>query len=536
MDSVADTEAAGTCGIHPGQQAYTNSLRRLESGMATSEILHRPPSPQAVPGRRSVVQAAGSPSTTATAFKSVLIMATDVMAVIAALYAASHLRLDHPFAGWIGTGQAFSNATLVPAHLGYLAWFVAALLIVSHREGLYRPAQIQSAWNEANRTVQASLMAGLLLSGSMYMTHNTTISRALVVYLVLLTTVLLCTSRAFWRHSMHRRYERGIDTRNVLIAGPSRVGEVLRKQMVRNRRLGRNFKGFVEIGEGREAAAEPGLIVGCLDDIRALARQHFVDEIIIADHCLTAEVIDLIEAARELEIEVLVVPGFYDELTPEAPIEYLGDFPVVALHHRDDRVIPLFAKRAVDFVVSFGILIVLAPTFLLVALAVKLDSPGPVLYVSDRIGRKGRLFHCFKFRTMVADAERMKAALAAKNERDGILFKMRNDPRITRVGRLLRKYSLDELPQILNVLLGDMSLVGPRPPIASEVARYEVEHFRRLEVLPGLTGLWQVRARQDPSFERYVALDLAYVENWSLWLDLKILVKTAEVVLRGTGS
>jgi lipopolysaccharide/colanic/teichoic acid biosynthesis glycosyltransferase len=137
---------------------------------------------------------------------------------------------------------------------------------------------------------------------------------------------------------------------------------------------------------------------------------------------------------------------------------------------------------------------------------------------------------------MVADAEKLKASLTGANERDGILFKIKNDPRITSVGRFLRKYSLDELPQIFNVLRGDMSLVGPRPPIASEVARYELEHYRRLEVLPGLTGLWQIKARHDPSFEQYVALDLAYIENWNLWLDLKILVRTAEVVLRGTGS
>ena len=136
---------------------------------------------------------------------------------------------------------------------------------------------------------------------------------------------------------------------------------------------------------------------------------------------------------------------------------------------------------------------------------------------------------------MVANAEQLKSTLAALNERDGILFKIRKDPRLTRIGRILRKFSLDELPQLFNVFCGDMSLVGPRPPLATEVGQYELEHFRRLEVLPGITGLWQVHARQDPSFNRYVALDLAYVENWSFWLDLKIMVKTAEVVLRGTG-
>ena len=137
---------------------------------------------------------------------------------------------------------------------------------------------------------------------------------------------------------------------------------------------------------------------------------------------------------------------------------------------------------------------------------------------------------------MVVNADELTHTLASLNERDGILFKITKDPRATNIGRILRKFSLDELPQLFNVLGGDMSLVGPRPPLAREVGQYELEHFRRLEVLPGITGLWQVRARQDPSFTRYVALDLAYVENWSFWLDLKILVKTAEVVLRGTGS
>jgi len=178
----------------------------------------------------------------------------------------------------------------------------------------------------------------------------------------------------------------------------------------------------------------------------------------------------------------------------------------------------------------------LAPLFLAISLLIKLTSAGPAFYVSERIGRKGRVFRLWKFRTMIFGADRMKAALASANERSGILFKIKNDPRITPIGRFLRKFSLDELPQLFNVLLGDMSLVGPRPPLANEVAQYEVKHYRRLDVLPGLTGLWQVRARHDPSFDQYVALDIAYVENWNFWMDLKILVQTAEVVLRGTGS
>jgi exopolysaccharide biosynthesis polyprenyl glycosylphosphotransferase len=232
---------------------------------------------------------------------------------------------------------------------------------------------------------------------------------------------------------------------------------------------------------------------------------------------------------------VLVVPGFYDELTPDAPVDYLGNLPVVALHRRNGKLIGHLLKRVCDLGLASFFMVALLPTFLIIPLLIRLDSPGPVFYISRRIGKKGRVFACYKFRTMVANADQLRPTLAALNERDGILFKITKDPRLTKLGRILRKYSLDELPQLMNVLLGDMSLVGPRPPLANEVGQYELEHFRRLEVLPGITGLWQVHARQDPSFNRYVALDLAYVENWSLWLDLKILLRTAEVVLRGTG-
>jgi lipopolysaccharide/colanic/teichoic acid biosynthesis glycosyltransferase len=180
--------------------------------------------------------------------------------------------------------------------------------------------------------------------------------------------------------------------------------------------------------------------------------------------------------------------------------------------------------------------VLLSPVLLAIAIAVRSDSPGPIFYGSERIGKKARVFRCLKFRTMVPDAERRRTEVLHMNERDSVLFKITNDPRITRTGRFLRKYSLDELPQLINVLRGDMSMVGPRPPIASEVKRYELNHLRRLDVVPGITGLWQVQARQDPSFDSYISLDTAYIENWSLWLDIKILVRTVGVVIAGTGT
>lgn len=469
---------------------------------------------------------------------AIFMMVSDVIAVLVALYFALHLGLDRLFGQWISIEQAISEGPSLRTQLGFLLWFIGVLLVVNRSQGLYGSLRIQTILNEQRKTVQSCLVAGLLLCGGLYMTHNATISRAVVVYLVCLTTVLLCAVRGIWRYSIHRDYEKGLAAKNVVILGASHMGEAVRAQLNKNRRLGRTFKGFITTHEHNRRAADQNsdLIVGKLCELRHLVRRHFIDEIIIAESCATPVVVEIVELARELDVEVLVIPGFYEDATTEAPIFYLGDFPVAALHSRDDRVIARLFKRVVDFVLSTILLVLLAPVMLLIAVAIKLTSSGQIFYISDRIGRKGRVFHLWKFRTMVPNAEKLKASLISENERDGILFKIKNDPRITPLGRFLRKYSLDELPQIFNVLLGDMSLVGPRPPIASEVAKYELEHYRRLEVLPGLTGLWQVKARHDPSFEQYVALDLAYIENWNLWLDLKILLRTAEVVFRGTGS
>jgi lipopolysaccharide/colanic/teichoic acid biosynthesis glycosyltransferase len=192
-------------------------------------------------------------------------------------------------------------------------------------------------------------------------------------------------------------------------------------------------------------------------------------------------------------------------------------------------------KRVLDLTLSLLMLCSLWPLMVAAAVAIQLSESGPVFYVSERIGRNGRLFRCYKFRTMIVQAELLQEELRGRNERDEILFKVAGDPRVTRVGRILRKYSVDELPQLLNVLRGEMSLIGPRPPLLSEVARYKPEHFARLTVLPGMTGLWQVHCRNSPSFADYINLDLAYIKHRSLWLDIRILWRTIGVVLAGTG-
>ena len=417
----------------------------------------------------------------------------------------------------------------------YLGWFAFLLIFFSRSYGLYGPVLNRSGLHELRMTVQATLTAGLLLCGTLYIRHAIVVSRVVVVIVVLLTAALVCIRRAVWRSVVYSRYREGLETRNVLIIGAGRVAHALRNHLESLRHLGFRFKGFVALTE-REAESGDSDIIGDVRNCLSLARSLFVDEIFFSVPAEKRLVISIVEEARGLGIDVRVVPDLYDGLAWNAPVEYIGQFPTIPLHRRDLPIGDFIVKRAMDIIVSIIGMVVLAPFIAVLALLIRLDSRGPIFYKAQRIGRKGRTFSCYKFRTMCEDAERQKEKLKHMNERDSILFKITNDPRITRIGHFLRKYSLDELPQFYNVLRGDMSLVGPRPPVASEVEQYDLSHLRRLDVLPGMTGLWQVEARQDPSFDSYISLDTAYVENWSLWLDMKILARTVGVVLSGTGS
>jgi exopolysaccharide biosynthesis polyprenyl glycosylphosphotransferase len=235
-------------------------------------------------------------------------------------------------------------------------------------------------------------------------------------------------------------------------------------------------------------------------------------------------------------VDLVVAPALMEVAGPRTSIRPVAGLPLLHVEHPELSGGRRLAKSAFDRVGAGLALIFLWPVLACIAVAIRLDSKGPALFRQVRVGRDGREFTVLKFRTMVPDAERRKAALVQYNDHDGVLFKIRNDPRITRTGGWLRRYSLDELPQLINVLRGDMSLVGPRPPLPEEVAQYGDDVRRRLVVRPGMTGLWQVSGRSDLSWEESVRLDLRYVENWSLTLDLMILWKTWSAVARGSGA
>ena len=417
----------------------------------------------------------------------------------------------------------------------YIGWFGVCLVFFTRSYGLYGPIQNRSGLHEQRMTIQATLTAGLLLCGTLYLSNGEMISRIIIALMVIFTGVLLTVRRALWRSLVYRRYRAGVETRNVLIVGAGRVGHALRNHIESLQYLGFRFKGFVALTE-KEAESGDADVIGDVRNCLSLARSLFVDEIFFSVPAEKKLVIAMVEEARIAGIDVRVVPDLYDGLAWNAKVEYIGQFPTIPLHRKDFPIGAFLLKRVLDITVSSIALLMTSPVMLGIAIAVRMDSEGSTFYKAQRIGRKGRTFSCYKFRTMVSNADKLKAELEHMNERDSVLFKIAKDPRITHVGKVLRKYSLDELPQFYNVLRGDMSLVGPRPPMASEVEKYDLAHLRRLDVLPGITGLWQVEARQDPSFDSYISLDTAYVENWSFLMDLRILARTVGVVLSGTGS
>ena len=326
------------------------------------------------------------------------------------------------------------------------------------------------------------------------------------------------------RHHTARSQREAFHARHVMVVGNPSFGQAV-------------FESIRRDGGGREV--REFLLDRCLLDLHGaalmsqLTRQACIDEVIIA----TADPSILQAAVREARrnrLDVYVVP----ELSGVHALacEYAGGVPLMKVAEQRCPEWELAGKRSLDVVLSAVGLAALLPVLGLIAILIRLESSGPVLYRSARVGQKGRRFNCCKFRTMIAGADATKAKLRALNQRSGAFFKIADDPRVTRVGRVLRRYSLDELPQLWNVLRGDMSLVGPRPHPPDDVARYGTEDLRRLDFVPGITGLWQVTARQDPSFQRCVELDVEYIESWSLWLDFRILWQTIGVVLQGTGA
>jgi exopolysaccharide biosynthesis polyprenyl glycosylphosphotransferase len=426
---------------------------------------------------------------------------------------------------------------LTSHHWAFLYMYSVLFMLFAYAKKMYLPPRRPEFSRQAMEVVKVSLTAALALSAFIYVSGDKTISRGVIGGTLILSVALLIAWRAFLRFP-------GVggltEARNVLIVGAGPAGRALQQYLEETPQLGYSVKGFVD---RRSFPREPlpqntypdKPILGGVSNLESILRVHFIDEVLVTLPTARELIKEVVARARLFGTQVRVVTDLYDGLALGAPIESMGEFPTVTLHSQPIPTLQLTIKRSTDAIFSAIALLLLSPVFLLIAILIKLGSKGPVFYSSVRLGKKGNTFICHKFRTMIADAEKQKESLQHLNERDAILFKISNDPRITKLGRFLRKWSLDELPQLWNVMKGDMSLVGPRPPIPDEYKQYAVEHLRRLEVLPGLTGLWQVHSRQSPSFDDYIRLDLEYVDSWSVWLDVTLIAKTIRVVLAGTG-
>jgi exopolysaccharide biosynthesis polyprenyl glycosylphosphotransferase len=429
--------------------------------------------------------------------------------------------------------QPLEMSQLFPAkpYLAFFLLYAALIVLCCAFQDLYRRLDNFYGREESWNVLKAVAIATLLLAVFIYLSGHKDISRLWVSCSAVLNVATLIAWRKVLRRVVTRRVEQGIGARNAVIVGAGKMGQALAQCLERNKQLGYLNKGFLDQNHNGDTR-----ILGKIEDLARIARAHFIDDVFVTIPSAREVVKNVALVARMNHLSVKVLPEFYDGLGWNVPMERLGDFPVRVLHWEPIPTLGLLCKRTIDVVVATVGLILAAPLCALISAAVKLDSPGPVFYRHKRVGRKGRPFCCFKFRTMVADADALKEHMRHLNERQGPFFKMSDDPRITKVGKFLRQYSLDEIPQFWNVLAGDMSLVGPRPHPLDDYKRYSLEHLRRLDVKPGVTGLWQVSARKDPSFEKSIDLDSRYIENWNLALDFKILLKTIPVVLRGEGQ
>jgi exopolysaccharide biosynthesis polyprenyl glycosylphosphotransferase len=425
--------------------------------------------------------------------------------------------------------RSFNYAEGAPLSLLGIALLHASLItLMGYTEGLHAGAR--------DLRKQAGILGKSVLWATMVLCLASALQGAPWTISGLYCGAGLLHFSALWTWRRHtawynRRVQPNGEVRNVLIIGAGGVGRRVASYVERHPEAGRTVCGFLDnerpLGKG---------VIGRVCDLARMARTGFVDEVILAaphDRKLTVEVV---REAQRLHLDVEIVPELFGCKPAEAEFERVGDLPVICLHAERLPSAALILKRMVDVVGSGAALSLLSPLLIVIGGLIKADSRGPVLYCAPRAGRKGRLFRCYKFRTMVSGADALKDDLRQNNQRSGPFFKMTDDPRITRLGRLLRRYSLDELPQLWNVLKGDMSLVGPRPHPLDDVAGYEIEHLARLDVTPGITGLWQVTARRDPSFQRGMELDREYIRTWTLRSDMRILLRTFLAVARGSGD
>jgi exopolysaccharide biosynthesis polyprenyl glycosylphosphotransferase len=416
-------------------------------------------------------------------------------------------------------------------------WITVGLIAIFAVRGLYfiRPT---GSWFRQARVIISSATLGLtILVAYYFVTESTSNSRLLVPVVWATAIVVLCVFRLIVSSIMGLLYRLGVAETRVLVVGSGRLSKLIMQHMAANPNLGYSVVGFLH--DLNEPPSDFGRfkMLGTLEDLGMVIRSMQIDEVIIAlpSH-LHQQSIRSVRLLERLGTSFKLVPDLYELSLSRIDMETIEGIPLIGIKQVSLNVPQRIVTRVVDVTLSLLVLVIGLPLWLLIALAIKLTSRGPVIYKQVRIGLRGVPFQVYKFRTMYKDADQQLPDLLPYNEAQGPLFKIREDPRITPVGKFLRRISFDEVPQFINILRGEMSLVGPRPPLPQEVAKYEDWQKGRLAMTPGLTGLWQVRGRSDISFDEGVLMDLYYIENWSLRLYFQILLRTIPAVLFSRGA
>ncbi len=427
----------------------------------------------------------------------------------------------------------------IPALAHHLPWLGLALLLwpaLARMAGAYGQYRTRSQRDEVVRLAHATGALLLVLAAASFLRQDRQLSRALLVLWHALALGLLAGSRVALRSAAREARRRGYNTRAFAVVGTGPLARTMRARLLARPELGFTFAGFV-LEDDTSRRSLPGPVLGRADELAAVLERRPIDLVVLAvGRDRLAELADAVSVCQEQGVTVKIGLDLFPEHAARLTVEELEGIPVLSYASTPQEVLPLLVKRAFDVTASALALAVLSPFLLGVALLVRLEGRGPVLFRQRRVGLHGREFTLYKFRSMRVGAEAERARLLARNEMDGPVFKLRDDPRVTRVGRVLRRTSVDELPQLWNVLRGEMSLVGPRPPLPDEVRRYERWQRRRLSVKPGLTCTWQVSGRSEVGFRRWMELDLAYIDGWSLWGDVRIVLQTIPAVLRGRGA
>ena len=435
----------------------------------------------------------------------------------------------------IGREVAEQDYLPLGSYAGIQLTFAALMLATFWLKGLYRPRRRISWADEFTIFATGSLISVAILIVGVFYFRPFGYSRLTFIYAFVLCFVFLTVSRIVVSLIRDHRRRRGLGLRRVLVVGGSNLARTIIQNIVAQPELGYNIVGFVDDNPREKIGRIPYL--GSAERTPTLVESHKVAEVIIAlPSASRNQVTDLLMAVERQNVTLRIVPDFYDLSLNQLDIESINGIPLVRMREARLPGHMFVLKRVLDTVGASVALILMAPVALIIAVAIKVDSPGPIFVRQRRVGRQGRLFDFYKFRSMTVDAEKRLPELMARNETEGPFFKIKDDPRITRVGRAIRRLSLDEVPQFYNVLRGDMSLVGPRPALPREVELYQDWHLRRLSVPPGITGLWQVSGRSDLPFDEMALLDIWYVENWSLGLEVTIMLRTVPAVLFGYGA